>query len=187
MVSGSGAQNRNEEVFGHKPFLVLADYLAKHGIASLRYDDRGVGKSTGNAAACTSEDFAEDAKAGLDWLRGCKTFNRIGVLGRSEGGMIAFMLGAGNAADFIVSMAGTGIPGDTLLAEQRNAALRMHGQPAGQTVKLVRKEIASGPKASGWTSSWTMIPLRLSRRPRSPSWRLTEAMTCRCWRKAIWA
>lgn len=147
MVSGSGAQNRNEEVFGHKPFLVLADYLAKHGIASLRYDDRGVGKSTGNAAACTSEDFAEDAKAGLDWLRGCKTFNRIGVLGHSEGGMIAFMLGAGNAADFIVSMAGTGIPGDTLLAEQRNAALRMHRQPAGQTVKLVRKEIASRPQS----------------------------------------
>lgn len=146
MVSGSGAQNRDEEVFGHKPFWVLSDYLAKHGIASLRYDDRGVGKSTGNAATCTSEDFAGDAKAGLDWLKERGLFSRVGVLGHSEGGMIAFMLGAEKAADFIVSMAGTGIPGDTLLAEQRNAALRLYGQRANQTVKQVREEVASQPK-----------------------------------------
>jgi len=65
LITGSGAQNRDEEIFGHKPFLVLADHLTRHGIAVLRYDDRGVGKSTGNSASATSEDFAGDA-----WPRG---------------------------------------------------------------------------------------------------------------------
>lgn len=74
MVTGSGAQNRDEEIFGHKPFLVIADYLARNGIASLRYDDRGTGKSVGGARKdCTSEDFAEDAEYGLLWLK--KTAN----------------------------------------------------------------------------------------------------------------
>lgn len=146
MVTGSGAQNRDEEIYGHKHFLLLADYLAKQGIASLRYDDRGVHKSTGNAVSCTSKDCADDARAGVDWLRKREEFDKIGLLGHSEGGMIAFMLGAEKAADFIVSMAGTGIPGDTLLAEQQNAALRMYGQPAGRTIKQVREEVVAQPK-----------------------------------------
>lgn len=145
MVTGSGAQNRDEEVFGHKPFWVIADYLARNGIASLRYDDRGTGKSTGNRTG-TSKDFAEDAKAGIKWLKENKHFGKVGVLGHSEGGMIAFMLGADNAVDFLVSMAGAGIKGDSLLAEQQNAQLRLYGQPANRTVKQIRAEMDTRPK-----------------------------------------
>lgn len=145
MVTGSGAQNRDEEVFGHKPFWVIADYLARNGIASLRYDDRGTGKSTGNRAG-TSKDFADDAKAGIKWLKENKHFDKVGVLGHSEGGMIAFMLGADNAVDFLVSMAGAGIKGDSLLAEQQNAQLRLYGQPANRTVKQIRAEMEARPK-----------------------------------------
>ena len=146
MVTGSGAQNRDEEVFGHKPFLVMADYLAKQGIASLRYDDRGVGKSTGSQAGCTSADFAADAESGLSWLENTGKFSRIGVLGHSEGGMIAFMLGAEDKANFIVSMAGPGIKGDTLLAEQQNAILKLRGVPSTMTVKTLRESMAVQPK-----------------------------------------
>lgn len=143
MVTGSGAQTRNETVFEHKPFWVIADYLAKHGIASLRYDDRGTGLSTGKFEQCTSVDFAADAKAGLVWLKNSGKFARVGVLGHSEGGLIAFMLGADKSADFIVSLAGPGIKGDTLLAEQHNAAMRLYGQPASETVKTVRARMAA--------------------------------------------
>lgn len=145
MVTGSGAQNRDEEVFEHKPFLVIADYFARQGIASLRYDDRGVEKSTGDRANCTSEDYADDARAGLEWLKKSNKFDKIGVVGHSEGGMIAFMLAAENVPDFIISLAGPGIKGDTLLAEQQSAALRLYGQSADVTVEMVRKEIESQP------------------------------------------
>lgn len=147
MVTGSGSQNRDEEVFGHKPFLVIADYLAKCGIASLRYDDRGVGKSVGgDVMNATSKDFAEDADCGLQWLRDSGKFGKIGVLGHSEGGMIAFMLAADKKADFIVSMAGPGIKGDTLLAEQQNALLKLKGIPANVSVNSVRKEMSMQPQ-----------------------------------------
>lgn len=146
MVTGSGAQNRNEEVFGHKPFLVMADYLAKQGIASLRYDDRGVGKSTGSQTGCTSADFAADAESGLAWLKNTGKFSKIGILGHSEGGMIAFMLGAENKVDFIVSLAGPGIQGDTLLVEQQNAILKLRGVPATMDVTTLRKSMAAQPK-----------------------------------------
>lgn len=141
MVSGSGLQNRDEEVFGHKPFLVLADRLARNGIASLRYDDRGTGKSTGDAAKATTADFMNDAAAGLDMLRGMHVkFSRIGVIGHSEGGTIAFMLAADGNADFIVSMAGTGVKGDTIVAGQSNDALRRMGRPADVTAADIRKQ-----------------------------------------------
>lgn len=123
MVTGSGLQDRNEEAFGHKPFLVIADFLARNGIASLRYDDRGFGKSTGDAKNATTETFKNDAKAGLDCLRSMKEFSKIGVLGHSEGGTIAFILGAEKAADFIVSLAGTALRGDKIIIEQNRAAL----------------------------------------------------------------
>lgn len=147
MVTGSGSQNRDEEIFGHKPFLVIADYLAKCGIASLRYDDRGVGKSVGgDVMNATSKDFAEDAYCGLQWLRDSGKFGKVGVLGHSEGGMIAFMLAADKKADFIVSMAGPGIKGDTLLAEQQNALLKLKGIPANVSVNTVRKEMSMQPQ-----------------------------------------
>lgn len=148
MVSGSGLQNRDEEVFGHKPFLVLADRLARNGIASLRYDDRGTGKSTGDASKATTSDFMKDAAAGLELLRSMDgKFSRVGVIGHSEGGLIAFMLAADGRTDFIVSMAGTGVKGDTIIAGQSNDALRRTGRPADVTATDIRKQAETGGNA----------------------------------------
>lgn len=136
-VTGSGAENRDEEVFGHRPFLVIADYLARHGIASLRCDDRGVGGSTvGDSAKCTTADFAEDAAAGLAYLRQrTEKFGPVGLLGHSEGGSIAFMLAAKGKADFIVSMAGCGVKGDTALTAQANRIMQLRKMPTRMTVE----------------------------------------------------
>ena len=133
MVTGSGQQNRDEELFGHKPFLVLADYLARNGIATLRYDDRGTGKSTGNAAEATTENNMKDALAAVNYARKTGKFGSVGVLGHSEGGTIAFMLGSRGKADFIVSMAGPGVSGDSILIEQNRMALAMTGLPPYMT------------------------------------------------------
>ena len=90
MVTGSGQENRDEEIFDHKPFLVIADYLARRGVATLRYDDRGFGKSTGgDVEHATTLDFMRDAASGVDFLRTSKQFGKVGVLGHSEGGSIA--------------------------------------------------------------------------------------------------
>ena len=94
LVTGSGQQNKDEEIFGHRPFLVLADTLTRRGIAVLRCDDRGVGASTGEPTKATSADFARDAKAELDWLRKAQSVdgNRVSLIGHCEGGLIASML-----------------------------------------------------------------------------------------------
>ncbi|MBR3093050.1 MAG: alpha/beta hydrolase [Bacteroidaceae bacterium] len=141
LVSGSGQQNRDEELLGHKPFLVIADYLARQGIASLRYDDRATGASVGgDVKNATTKDFARDAAAGLDFLRGKKAFSKVGLLGHSEGGAIAFMLGAQKMTDFIVSLAGPGVKGDTLLAAQGNLIYSLSGMPANLTVEKYRQQ-----------------------------------------------
>ena len=120
MVTGSGSQDRNEELFNHKPFLVIADYLAKNGIASLRYDDRGVGSSKGSTKDVTTLNYLFDAKAGISYLRSLGKFEKVGVIGHSEGGTIAFMLGADGCADFLVSMAGSAAVGvDVILGQNR--------------------------------------------------------------------
>ena len=125
LVTGSGLQDRDETLFEHKPFAVIADYLARRGIATLRYDDRGFGESTGDVVNCTTEDLKDDAAAGLAFLR--QRFDRVGVLGHSEGGTIALMLAAEKKADFIVSLAGMVVSGrETLLAQNRRA-LRQAG------------------------------------------------------------
>ena len=143
-VSGSGQQNRDEELMNHKPFLVIADYLARQGIATLRYDDRATGKSVGgDVKNATSEDFARDAAAGLDYLRNRKAFSKVGILGHSEGGTIAFMLGGQKKVDFIVSMAGPTVKGDTLLAAQSNRIFSLSGQPANMTVEKYRQTTAA--------------------------------------------
>ena len=147
-VSGSGQQNRDEELFNHKPFLVIADYLARHGITSLRYDDRATGASKGGEVKnATSEDFMRDAEAGLNYLRNQKKFKKIGVLGHSEGGLIAFMLGARKKTDFIVSLAGPGVKGDTLLAAQTNRLMELSGMSATMTAEQYRqlKEVRETP------------------------------------------
>lgn len=127
-VTGSGMQNRDEEIMGHKPFAVLADRLAKNGIASLRYDDRGFGQSTDDndsSDTCTTATFATDAKAAIDWVRA--NFDKagpVGVIGHSEGGTIAYMLAADGSADFIISLAGPALRGDSTLLLQNEALLR---------------------------------------------------------------
>ena len=133
MVTGSGQQNRDEEVFDHKPFLVMADFLARNGIATLRYDDRGVGKSTGDPAAATTENNMKDALAAVDFARKTGKFGSTGVLGHSEGGTIAFMLGARGKADFIVSMAGPGVSGADILIAQNRHGLAQSGVPGDIT------------------------------------------------------
>lgn len=143
-VSGSGQQNRDEELMNHKPFLVIADYLARNGIATLRYDDRATGKSVGgDVKNATSEDFARDAAAGIEFLRSKKTFSKVGILGHSEGGTIAFMLGGQQKVDFIVSLAGPTVKGDTLLAAQSNRILSLSGMPANMTVEKYRQTATS--------------------------------------------
>ena len=120
MVTGSGQQNRDEEIFGHKPFAVIADALARAGIATLRYDDRGFKGYTGDIAECTVDDFAADALAGVRLLR--ERFDKAGVIGHSEGGTIALMLAAGNNVDFAVSLAGMAVSGaETLIGQNRTA------------------------------------------------------------------
>lgn len=131
MVTGSGLQNRDEEIFSHKPFLVIADYLARHGIATLRYDDRSHGASTGGDRIkdkATTLDYKRDAQAGIDYLRGMRKFGMVGVLGHSEGGSIAFMLGGEKCVDFVISLAGLGVKADTALTAQYNRILELQGQ-----------------------------------------------------------
>lgn len=129
LVSGSGLQNRDEELFGHKPFAVIADYLANNGIASIRYDDRGYGESTGDASGATTADFAEDAKAAADYMRKAEHFSKVGILGHSEGANIAFMLGAKKDADFIVAVGAAAVRGDSILASQSREMLVQYGMP----------------------------------------------------------
>ena len=122
MVTGSGLQNRDEELFEHKPFAVIADAFARAGIATLRYDDRGFNGYAGNIYDCTVDDFKEDALAGMNLLR--ERFDKVGVIGHSEGGTIAFMLAAEKKADFIISLAGMVVSGaETLISQSRTAFL----------------------------------------------------------------
>ncbi|RZJ74170.1 MAG: alpha/beta fold hydrolase [Flavobacterium sp.] len=139
LISGSGPQNRDEEVLDHKPFLVLADHLTRNGIAVLRYDDRGVGESTGNFASATTDDFASDAEAAFNYLKTRKEINKkkIGLAGHSEGGTIAPIIASRNEdMAFIVLMAGSTIPGDELLLLQNYMLGKASGMPEAELVKL---------------------------------------------------
>ena len=130
LVSGSGQQNRDEELFSHKPFLVLADYLARRGIAVLRYDDRGVGASTGPLDSADTRLFAEDAEAMLRALKGNPHVDpaRLGIGGHSEGGAIAPMVAARNKdVKFVVMLAGQGCTGGDVMLQQNEAIYRASG------------------------------------------------------------
>ena len=152
MVTGSGQQNRDEELFEHKPFAVIADALARQGIASLRYDDRGWGDKSVNFANFTTDDFRQDAAAALPLLR--KRFNKVGILGHSEGGTIAMMLAAEGKVDFIVSLAGMAISGKETLVMQNRQAMSSIGLPKDMvdsycaTISNILNEIANGKKTS---------------------------------------
>lgn len=121
LIAGSGPHGRDETVFGHKPFLVLSDYLTRKGILVLRYDKRGCGQSGGNYAVATTADFSTDAEAGVAYLKSRPEVNphKIGLIGHSEGGVIAPMVAARDPdVAFIVMMAGSGVQGDQILVEQ---------------------------------------------------------------------
>ena len=128
LVSGSGQQNRDEEIMEHKPFWVIADHLARNGIATLRYDDRGIGGSDAiGLTTATSETFKGDALAAVNYLKN-KGLKNIGIIGHSEGGLIAFMLGAEiEDLRFIISLAGTAVSGNQILIEQNRLLLEKSG------------------------------------------------------------
>lgn len=125
MITGSGLQNRDEELFDHKPFAVIADALARQGIASLRYDDRGYGIEGYQMLQFTTDDFKRDAEEAFKLLR--KRFNHVGILGHSEGGTIALMMAADRQPDFVVSLAGMAISGKETLLSQNRKGMEMMG------------------------------------------------------------
>lgn len=130
LISGSGQQNRDEEIFGHRPFLVLSDYLTRQGVAVLRVDDRGVGGSTGNSLQATTEDFAGDVLSGIEYLKSRKEIDptRIGLIGHSEGGIIAPIVAVQSPdVAFIVMMAGTGLTGEEIIYMQSDLISRAEG------------------------------------------------------------
>jgi uncharacterized protein len=146
LVTGSGPQDRDETLLGHKPFLVIADHLTRAGIAVLRYDDRGVGESGGDFAAGTTVDFAGDAAAAIAYLQthGAVDARRIGLIGHSEGGLIAPLVATGThgaqRADvaFVVLLAGPGLPGGEILMLQAEALSRASGSTPEQTATALR-------------------------------------------------
>jgi hypothetical protein len=131
LISGSGPQDRNEEIMNHKPFLVIADHLTKNGIAVLRYDDRGVKKSEGDFASATSANFATDVAAAIKYLNTRDDINKesIGLIGHSEGGLIAPMVIAQHPdkVAFFISLAGTGVRGDKVLLPQMKRLAEFSG------------------------------------------------------------
>ncbi|MFO7617935.1 MAG: alpha/beta hydrolase [Bacteroidales bacterium] len=144
LISGSGQQNRNEELLGHKPFLVLADYLTRQGIAVIRYDDRGVGGSTGDLAAMTTETNADDALAVLRKIRSHPKIdpNRTGLLGHSEGGLIAPMLASKtDEVAFIILLGGPGVPGYQVLIDQARLILLLGGMEESEVERTLETNL----------------------------------------------
>lgn len=138
LITGSGPQDRDETIYGHHPFLVLADYLTRQGIAVLRVDDRGVGESTGDFSQATSEDFASDVLAGAEYLKTCKEIDpkKIGLLGHSEGGLIAPIVAVKSLdVAFIVLMAGPGLTGEEILYLQGALISRAMGVSEEDIIK----------------------------------------------------
>lgn len=159
LISGSGPQNRNSEVFDHQPFAVLAHHLTQAGIAVLRYDDRGVGESTGDFNGATSEDFAGDALAAWAFLRKQKGINKnkVGLIGHSEGGMVAPIAFARQPEPaFVVLMAGVGIPVTDLLAEQMQAV----GQSEGLSQAAIDSQLNTNARIFGWLKNLPVTQAR---------------------------
>lgn len=141
LISGSGPQNRDEELMGHRPFLVLADHLTKNGIAVLRYDDRGFARSTGNFRMSALSDFASDVKSAIAYLRTRKEIDHtaIGLIGHSEGAVVAPMVAAtSDDVSFIVMLAGPGIKLSELMPLQYSLIAKTSGATESQ-VKYIRK------------------------------------------------
>lgn len=152
LITGSGPQDRDESLAGHRPFLVLADHLTRRGIAVLRVDDRGVGGSTGATANDTLHDYATDVAAGVAYLRSRRDIDarRVALLGHSEGGLIAPLVARGDPAlAGIVLWAGPGVTGREVVAEQTRAIMRLAGTPAAQSEAALRTQRAMIDAALG--------------------------------------
>src|SRR5690606_11404414 len=140
LISGGGPQNRDYEFEGHKPFLVISDYLTKNGIAVLRYDDRGFGKSTGDFKSAITSDFATDVTSAIDYLNTrCEiNKNKIGLIGHSEGGIVAPMVAVTNDnVSFIVLLAGPGIKMSKVILKQSELIPRASGVSETEIQKSV--------------------------------------------------
>jgi pimeloyl-ACP methyl ester carboxylesterase len=168
MITGSGAQDRDESLLGHKPFLVIADRLTRSGVAVLRYDDRGFARSTGDFAKATIADFAVDAEAASAWLRKQPGIDpaRVGLIGHSEGGIIAPMVAVEDPkVAFIVMIAGPGAPLGEVMRAQRTALGPAMGQSVESTARqqaVVDKMLAAmhGAKDDAEAEARAMVVLR---------------------------
>lgn len=177
MVTGSGPQNRDEELMHHRPFLVVADHLARHGIAVLRYDDRGTAKSTGKFEGATSDDFADDALAAVAFLKSRKEIDakKIGIVGHSEGGLIAPMCAVKSKdVAFIVLLAGPGMPGAELMPLQGKLIGVAEGVPAAEAeqqsklnAEILAMVVAGKPVEDIRAKLRTLVRLQLDSAPQT--------------------
>ncbi len=146
LITGSGPQDRDESLLGHKPFLVISDYLTRRGIAVLRVDDRGVGGTSGKNWSSTTENFATDVLSGVDFLKSHKKISKkkIGLLGHSEGGIVAPLV-ASQSKDiaFIVMLAGTGMNGEEIIQLQSELISRANGEPESELQQGLRLNAAA--------------------------------------------
>jgi pimeloyl-ACP methyl ester carboxylesterase len=143
LITGSGAQDRDETIFGHKPFAVLADHLARRGIATLRLDDRGVGGSTGDLTKATTADLAADVRAAHAWLRTQPEIaaDQVGVIGHSEGAIVGPAAAAKDPTiAFVVLLAAPGVPGEAIVVEQTELITRRSGLPEPEVIKAVSRQ-----------------------------------------------
>lgn len=159
LITGSGPQNRDEELqpFNHRPFLVWSDWLTRNGIAVLRFDDRGVGASGGVFGTATTADFADDAEAAVRYIQSRPDLKNmaIGLMGHSEGGMIAPMVAARNSAvKFIVLLAGPGVPISELMVQQTSDQARLSGAPADE----IAQTAAVNKKLYAAIAQWKDLP-----------------------------
>jgi uncharacterized protein len=165
LISGSGAQDRDETLFGHRPFLVLSDALTRAGHAVLRVDDRGVGGSGGVLAESTYEDLAADVVAGVEFLRGRAEIDpsRIGLFGHSEGGHLAPMVAQHTDVAFVVSMAGPAVPGEDVLVAQNRLLAEAAGAPPEQVEAQVAfiKELVGLLRAEDYAAAETLARERI--------------------------
>ncbi|MEO0629588.1 MAG: alpha/beta hydrolase, partial [Planctomycetota bacterium] len=184
LITGSGPQDRDETILGHKPFAVLADHLARRGIASLRCDDRGFGESTGDFASATTLDFVDDAAAQVAFLTGRDGVGSIGLIGHSEGGLIApFVAKDSSDVNWLVLLAGTGVPGREVIIEQSAAIQRASGADEALVLEqkaameaLYNATLADDMVQAG-VSMRRLITVQMRMNGVEPNEQMTETMT----------